>query len=339
MRTRIRHPAAVLFFIVMFCMACVTGAQTQPAVPQIVSDWWTICTSHDLGDQTSAKPVTAGIMGHGFLKGSGGAWQLLASVRGTATGSVLFEWEGSSLNQVNWQPKGVVMEGGECENQHLERVEHECLLSPFFIQQGETCTCFYGGQGPLQAKHKTIMSSKQICMATSTNGEHFERCTTEHGFGMLFEGPGMNRDPMVLKIADLYYCYYYSCIEMGKKGVIAVRTSRDLIHWSEHTIVKENIYPVSWYDVAPTVVERDGYYYLFLSQRSQNIHLSKYSYDTHVFYSTNPLNFDMENNANHVSTLPAASPEIIQEGDNWYISTISDRTGIKLAKLEWEQME
>ena len=74
---------------------------------------------------------------------------------------------------------------------------------------------------------------EHISLAKSMDGKTFARQLTPSGIsGMFGEGPGANtRDPMVLKIGSLYYCYYTAY--PNRQGADYVRTSKDKIHWSE----------------------------------------------------------------------------------------------------------
>ena len=74
-----------------------------------------------------------------------------------------------------------------------------------------------------------------------------------------------------------------------------------------------------------------GEYYLFRTQR--------YGGDaiTRVYHSRDPLDFGLDNDAEHlVGSLPVAAPEIFQHDGHWYIaSLLPSLKGIRLAKLEW----
>ena len=148
---------------------------------------------------------------------------------------------------------------------------------------------------------------------------------------MLFEGPGYDRDPMVLKIGDLWYCYYSCTLDNRTRGFMAARTSPDLEQWSDYTIVMEGGSPGNgpWSAECPFVVTLDGYYYLFRTQTYR-------PEVTHVYRSRDPLDFGVHDDSKLIATLSVAAPELIQDGKQWYISSTDDYQGITLQRLRWD---
>lgn len=105
---------------------------------------------------------------------------------------------------------------------------------------------------------------------------------------MFGEEQGSNtRDSMVIKIGSAYYCYYTAF--PGRKGAAYVRTSKDLIHWSEAKKVAYGGSPGNGpYSAEYPFVyfhKPSGYYYLLRNQQ----------YGEHarftVYRSKNPLDF------------------------------------------------
>jgi hypothetical protein len=83
----------------------------------------------------------------------------------------------------------------------------------------------------------------------------------------------------------------------------------------------------------PFVVEVEpGQFYLFRTQ--------KYGRDarTSVYYSKDPLNFGINDDAKYfVTVLPVAAPEIIQLEGKWFIAALlPSLKGIQIAPLEWK---
>ncbi len=68
-------------------------------------------------------------------------------------------------------------------------------------EEDDTYYMFYGG-------HNTELGVCQICLATSRDGQEFLRHRNAQGYSRVFVGPGEARDPMVLKVGELYHCYY-----------------------------------------------------------------------------------------------------------------------------------
>ncbi|MCU0522656.1 MAG: hypothetical protein MUF84_18440, partial [Anaerolineae bacterium] len=189
--------------------------------PRIVSEWWQVAGDPDLGAYTTPQqqPVDFAVW-----QAADGTWQLWSCIRHTACGGqtrLLYRWEGIDLRDKHWRPMGIAMEAradlGETPGG---------LQAPHVIREGDTYLMFYGDWN-------------RICLARSKDGKSFERVLGESGQPDLFSGPYENsRDPMVLKIANTYYCYY-----MGHKrdaapqSAVFCRTSHDLRTWSNPTIV------------------------------------------------------------------------------------------------------
>jgi predicted GH43/DUF377 family glycosyl hydrolase len=171
-------------------------------------------------------------------------------------------------------------------------------------------------------------------MARSRDGKTFARQLTADGTsGMFGEGAGTNtRDPMVIKIGSLYYIYYTAYPD--DHGFDFVRTSKDLLHWSEPTKVAyggsqgDGKYsaecPFVYYQ------KSSGYYYLFRNQLyGQN---AKFS----VYRSKDPMDFGRDDDRYLVETMPFAAPELIDfEGQTYIAVLLPNLKGIQVAKLKW----
>jgi arabinan endo-1,5-alpha-L-arabinosidase len=174
----------------------------------------------------------------------------------------------------------------------------------------------------------------QICLATSTDGRTFERWQNEAGYSRLFVGPGEARDPMVMYIGDQWVCYYCGHDRDSRKPCkVYARTSNDLLHWSDFREVSYGGFASGdgfWSAECPFVIFKDGYYYLFRTSEYYS------PARTHVYRSQDPFDFGLGNDDKLVTTLRIAAPEVIQIGEEFYISTVEDlRTGIQLARLKW----
>ena len=133
--------------------------------------------------------------------------------------------------------------------------------------------------GGLQAPHVIRRNGKflmfygdwqHIALATSNDGKTFDRQLNRAGtVGLFDEGPGSNtRDPMVLPIGDVLYCYYTAYL--GGRGADYCRMSwTNLGDWGPSKMVafggQAGTNPFS--AECPHVVFLDGYYYLFRTQR------------------------------------------------------------------------
>lgn len=285
--------------------------------PQIDGDWWTVAGDPDLGDFTNPKqqPVDFGVW-----QAADGTWQLWSCIRNTKCGGntrLFYRWEGRHLTDTDWKPMGIAMQAktelGETEGG---------LQAPYVLKIAGVYHMFYGDW-------------ENICLATGPDGKTFTRQLTGSGkTGMFTEGPGNNtRDPMVLPVDDLYYCYYTAY--PNRQGAVYCRTSRDLRHWSDSRIVAfgGSAGTGATQSECPFVVyhRESGYYYLFRTQHYAG------NPETRVYRSKNPMEFGINRDDRYlVCILPVAAPEIIEyEGDYYIASLLPNLKGIRIARLKW----
>jgi hypothetical protein len=285
-------------------------------VPQIDGEFWTVAGDPDLGKYTTPKqqPVDFGIW-----RAADGTWQLWSCIRATAAPGktrLFYRWEAKNLEDKNWTPMGIAMEAdpnfGEMEGG---------LQAPFVLKEDSTYYMFYGDW-------------EHISLAKSMDGKTFARQLMPNGVsGMFGEETGSNtRDPMVLKIGSMYYCYYTAY--PNHHGADYVRTSKDKIHWSEPQKVafggSQGNGPYSAECPFVYYHKESGYYYLLRNQ----------FYGEHsqfaVYRSKNPLDFGKDSDQNLVETMPYAAPEIIESDGQLYIATLlPNLKGIQIAKLKF----
>ena len=289
-------------------------------IPQVDGEFWTVAGDPDLGRYTTAKqqPVDFGIW-----RAADGTWQLWSCIRGTATPGktrLFYRWQGKNLEEKNWMPMGIAMEAdpsfGETEGG---------VQAPFVLKEDGAYYMFYGDW-------------EHISLAKSMDGKTFARQLMPTGTsGMFGEAPGSNtRDPMVLKIGSLYYCYYTAY--PNGQGADYVRTSTDKIHWGQPQKVayggSQGKGPYSAECPFVYYHKSSGYYYLLRNQ----------SYGEHaqfaVYRSKNPLDFGRDDDRYLVETLPYAAPEIIEDNGQLYIATLlPSLKGIQIAKLKFVRKE
>jgi hypothetical protein len=136
-----------------------------------------------------------------------------------------------------------------------------------------------------------------------------------------------------------YLLYYCSSEASGSR----VRTSKDLLHWSEpKTILKVPEGDPHGYAESPQVIYRDGYYYLWVSGID-------YSH-TSLYISEDPFNFG-DAITNKIEDTPGHAPEIASENGKDYMacSMVStypskfpsdhDLEGILIQPLRWEKAD
>jgi hypothetical protein len=289
-------------------------------IPRIDGEWWTVATNPDLGvlGSDEQEPVDFGVW-----QAADGTWQLWSCIRKTREPGktrLFYGWEGVSLETPYWKPMGIRMQGNP--------------------EVGET-------RGGLQAPHVTLVDGvyhmlygdwQHIALATSADGKLFQRRLQGLGrvVGMFDEGPHANtRDPMVIRIGDLYHCYYVATID--EVGGVYCRTSPDLVRWSESTLVSRGGHVVTewWHAECPHVVSVDGYYYLFLTKNYMGVP------ETNVFRSRDPLDFGIDGDEETwVGSLPAAAPELVHHEGEWFIAALRpELDGIRVARLRWDRAE
>ena len=140
------------------------------------------------------------------------------------------------------------------------------------------------------------------------------------------------------------YLMYYACAGVypglpGLNTIVRVRTSKNLLHWSDPTAVMGP--PPGGYQCAesPFVLYRDGYYYLWIS----GIDYSRIS----LYISEDPFNFG-DPAANRIEEQPGHAPEIVSDQGQDYmacsmVSTVPSATpgandlhGILIQPLRWD---
>ena len=296
-------------------------------VPVLNGNPWHVTGYPDLGD-LAYGPREHEVVDHAIWQSRDGKWHIWACVRYTKVGRVFYGWEGDSPEQSNWTPRGVVMRADKSYGENInDWFGEEWIQAPHVILHGDTYWMFYGG-------HNTDVGECQICLATSKDGRHFERYKNAQGQSRLFIGPGDARDPMVVRAGDQWLCYY-SGNRSGQRqpNIVYVRTSSDLIHWSDYRKVSWGGFtsgtgPLS--AQCPFVIYLDGYYYLF--RTSEYYPPAR----TNVYRSEDPFDFGLNDDSKWVQTLRCAASEIVQDGDQYYISSVEDlKGGVQLFRLKW----
>lgn len=159
----------------------------------------------------------------------------------------------------------------------------------------------------------------------------------------------MHRDHFVMQIGDRYYMYASGIKD--KKGCLGVASSLDLLHWKfeGYALTSDDKAPLkpAWGAFeSPFIVKRDDHYYLFVTYTDCND--ANYN-DTLVFASKDPLYFGCymsdSDPAQLVTKLCAHAPEILQENDQYYITTCGWRNAptpnkgcVSIAPLAWKPM-
>lgn len=292
-----------------------TCAADAPKRPQVVGQWWQVAGDPDLGELTSPKqqPVDFGVW-----QATDGTWQLWSCIRNTREAGrtrLFYRWQGAKLTDADWKPIGIAMRADPKVGELAGG-----LQAPFVFRDPDRYVMFYGGW-------------EHICSAAAKDGKTFDRLLDAAGKATLFgEDGGNTRDPMLIRIGQLWHCYYTA--HPKDVGAVYCRTSGNLRQWSEPTIVARGGQATSHKYAAecPFVVELEkGQYYLFRTQR--------YGKDaqTSVYFSTDPLNFGIDDDRKHfIATLPLAAPEIIKHNGEYFIAALlPSLKGVQIARLSW----
>lgn len=294
-------------------------AANHPLTPRLSGKWWTIASDPDLGPLTAKnqQPVDFGVW-----QAADGTWQLWSCIRGTKEPGktrLFHRWESAKLTDTHWTPKGIALQADPA----LDETQGG-LQAPYVIRHDGRFWMFYGDWA-------------NICLATSLDGKTFTRYRNPTGkpqlhFAGQIDRDRNGRDPMVLRTGNKWHCYYTA--HPGNKGFDYARTSDDLIHWSEERVVaargRSGDGPYS--AECPFVVEpQPGAFYLFRTQAYGK------NAQTMVYFSRNPLDFGIDNDAEHyVTTLPVAAPEIFRHQGEWFMAALLPTLkGIQITRLEW----
>jgi hypothetical protein len=319
-----------------------SSKKKRKLIPTLDGDYWMIGDNPDLGALGGGKNQQC--VDHNIFQTDDGVWYLWGCIRGTSVGRVLYLWQAPRLTDCHWQQTGEIIRADRSMGESVEDwFDEEWIQSPYFVKTGGTYFMFYGGhgtgitKGDAEIPGKRKMLECQICVMTSHGGRKWTRHLNGQGQSRLFVGPGEARDPNVLKIGGVWHLYYTGHETDGNRvfPAIFVRTSRDLINWSDYKIVHNDCSPKFgaslWNSECPHVIEKEGYFYLFRTEDYG-------SAMTHVFRSEDPYDFGIGNAEDkYVGRIEAAAPEIIFDAvGNEYISSNHDLTGgTRLCRLKW----
>ena len=85
-----------------------------------------------------------------------------------------------------------------------------------------------------------------------------------------------------------------------------------------------------WSAECPHVVRREGYFYLFRTTSYRKPL-------THVYRSTDPMDFGLGDDSKKIGTIAVAAPEVVSWQGRDYISSVHDlKGGVQLTRLDWK---
>ncbi len=283
--------------------------------PVLGKNEWVIAEMPDLGELNNPDLTRQHIVDHSFIQAANGRWQLWASIRGTRIGHLFYGWEGDSLETGPWKPVGIKARArAECGEQ---TEPSEYMGAPFFLNYQNCYYCFYH-------------SADSLFVMRSTDGIDYERYVYEKDSHLIQKKGG--RDIMVLPWRDeflMYTCVTTVSADDFARSFVVVRRSKDLLHWSDFTIVSEGGIagngPVA--SESPFVIEKDGMFYLFRATSTD--------YKTYVYGSESPFHFGVNDDSKLLNVLAVRVPEIIQIDGRFFISHLNDFHRIKMTELLW----
>ena len=310
-----RRLSVALVAIIVATAGYARGDDARKIIPMIDGAWWQVAGNPDLGKYTSDKqqPVDFAVW-----QAADGTWQLWSCIRHTKCGGhtrLFHRWEGKRLTDADWQPKGIAMEAkpelGEA---------HGGLQAPHVVKHDGLYWMAYGDWN-------------NMCFATSKDGKTFKRVIQPNGkTGVFGEGPGANtRDPVLIPINGLWHCYYTAFPH--RRGYFYCRTSPDLKRWSPACVVLYGgrLGPNPFLIECPHVVEvLPGEFVMF-----RNLYYGEGA-QSWVYYSTNPLNFGIDEDSKLACTMKLAATEVILHEGRYYLATLNPGLdGIRIARMKW----
>jgi len=313
--------------------------------PVIDGPSWLIGPSPDLtelGPNADGSPPHHECVDHHIFQDASGVWQLWGCIRRTSVGRILYRWDADRLTDSPWRQTGEIIRVDPAAGESLnDRHGEEWIQSPFVVKERGQYFMFYGGHGtgadasgrPVERDDPRVAC--QMCLMTSPDGRQWTRHRDARGYSRLFVGPGETRDPCLLRVGGLWYLYHagYHNDAREEAGFYA-RTSRDLLHWSDWTLVHQDpAYGAGpWNTECPHVVYRAGSFYLFRT-------VDYASATSHVFRSDDPLDFGVgDASGKYVRPIAVAAPEIIVDdrGQEYITSNHDLLGGARIARLRWE---
>ena len=330
--------------------------------PQLGGPWWLIGPNPDFtgkleGEAEHRAAYEKGSIGehnaavdHHIVRDQYGTYHLWGCVRATAVGRVLYHWESDDLTRAPWRDTGEFIRADAAAGESIDDwFGQEWLQSPYFVEVDGTYYMFYGGhRAGIDATgkrvsgwsndntdHRSDPSLQQICLMTSADGRSWTRHRNADGASRLFLGPGETRDPCLIQIDGVWHMYYAGYFDYDKpeEGAgFAVRTSTDLITWSDWQLVHRDPRNGAGRTQAecPFVIYKEGYYYLFRT-------VDYYHSNTLVFRSEDPCDFGIgDASSKLVGRIPCAAAEIYTFDDREYLSSSHDpQVGEMICQLKW----
>jgi beta-fructofuranosidase len=201
----------------------------------------------------------------------------------------------------------------------------EVLWAPYVLEHDGLYYMFYCAGGAAHERYR-------IHLAVSRDLWHWER----HGKNPLFTDGFDARDPMVIRIGELWVMYYAATsAPEGGNHVVAYRISYDLLHWGSRRIAFTHPKSGTWGGPteSPFVVAREGRYFLFAGPSGGYEGPDGYV-GTDVYESADPFHFEFQR---RVGKIASHAAEVVRDLEgNWYVTHAGwGQGGLYLAPLFW----
>jgi Glycosyl hydrolases family 32 N-terminal domain len=194
------------------------------------------------------------------------------------------------------------------------------IWAPHVIFHGGIYYMFYAGG---TADH----TAYRMHLATSRDLFNW----TRHPRNPLFTDGFDGRDPMVTRVGHQWVMYYTAnSTPAGGNHIVAYRTSRDLVRWSERRTAFQHpaVGTFGGPTESPFVVRQNGAWYLFVCCESGYR-------NTRVYRSDNPLHFEVDQ---LVGQIDSHAAEVVSDDatGQWYVTGAGwGQGGLYLAPLDW----
>jgi sucrose-6-phosphate hydrolase SacC (GH32 family) len=254
---------------------------------------------------------------HCFIRGQDGLWHMFGITHAEPAAPLderfLAHATSPVLLDAPWRKHGQVI--------HADPAAGEThVWAPHVIRHAGLYWMYYCGGG---AKHDEY----RIHLAVSEDLWNWQR----HDHNPMVVDGFDARDPMVLRVGDVWVMYYTGNSEpIGGHHVVYAVTSKDLLHWSNRKEVFRHS-QVGTYGgptESPFVVNRDGKFFLFVCTNTP------YS-NTAVYKSDDPFHWEMTQQAGSIGA-HAAEVVTAESGEDFVSRAGWGAGGLHLAKLNWQ---
>lgn len=254
---------------------------------------------------------------HCFIQGKNGKWHMFG---------ITHEEPANPMNEINFAHATAdsLLQQPWSKQPFALTVKREApwkeyhLWAPYVIFHDGQYYMYYCAGGETNTRYK-------IHLAISKDLKNWTRHDSNP---MIIDGFDA-RDPQVIRHGNKWIMYYTATrpIEKGNHVVMAVE-SNDLVNWSDKKVVftDPEIGTFGGPTESPFVVSRNNKFYLFVCTNNP--------YDnTAVYESDSPYHWDYENK---IADFPAHCAEVIEAGNDWYISRAGwGNKGLYISKLTW----